>query len=263
VQLKKFALISVSDKSGIVDFANELSVSGYDILATGNTAKLLTENNIPCTEVSSYTGFPEIFSGRVKTLQPEIFGGILMRPNNENDIKEAKDNNINPIDIVCVNLYPFPKVVDREDLDLQTKIENIDIGGPSLIRAAAKNYKFVSILTNPEQYPSFIKELKTGNIELATKQKLAAEAFSHTSYYDTLIANFLEKTFEVEPKNIRINFKLDQTLRYGENPHQKAFLFGNFSVPFKYSSLNTDNVILDTFSNSITLPSRISFFSAL
>jgi phosphoribosylaminoimidazolecarboxamide formyltransferase/IMP cyclohydrolase len=233
VLLKKFALISVSDKSGIIDFAKEIAELGYEILATGNTAKLITENNIQCTEVSSYTGFPEIFSGRVKTLQPEIFGGILMRPNNEVDIKEAKDNNISPIEIVCVNLYPFPKVVDREDLDLQTKIENIDIGGPSLIRAAAKNYKFVSVLTNPEQYPSFVKELKTGNIELTTRQKLAAEAFSHTSYYDTLIANFLEKTFEVEPMNLRINLKLNQTLRYGENPHQKAYLFGNFASYFK------------------------------
>ncbi len=231
--MKKFALISVSDKNGIVDFAKEIVALGYAILATGNTAKLLAENNIKCIEVSNYTGFPEIFSGRVKTLQPEIFGGILMRPDNDNDLKEAKENNISPIEIVCVNLYPFPKVVNREDLDLQTKIENIDIGGPSLIRAAAKNYKFVSVLTNPEQYPSFVQELKTGNIELITKQKLAAEAFSHTSYYDTLIANFLEKTFEVEPRNLRINLKLNQTLRYGENPHQKAYLFGSFDSYFK------------------------------
>lgn len=231
--MKKFALISVSDKSGIVDFAKEIFALGYEILATGNTAKLLTENNIRCTEISSYTGFPEIFSGRVKTLQPEIFGGILMRRDNENDLKEAEENNISPIEIVCVNLYPFPKVVDREDLDLQTKIENIDIGGPSLIRAAAKNYKFVSVLTKPEQYSSFIQELKTGKVELTTKQKLAAEAFSHTSFYDTLIANFLEKTFEVEQKNLRINLKLNQTLRYGENPHQKAFLYGDISNYFQ------------------------------
>lgn len=231
--MKKYALISVSDKTGIIEFAKELTGLQYNILATGNTAKLLFQNNISCIEISDFASFPEIFSGRVKTLQPKIFGGILMRRDNEIDKKEAEDNGIVPIDIVCVNLYPFPKVVERDDIDLETKIENIDIGGPSLIRAASKNYKFVSVLTNPEQYIQFVEELKNGEISLATKEKLAAEAFSHTSYYDTLIANFLEKTFNVEQKSFRVNYKLNQSLRYGENPHQSAALYGNFNEYFE------------------------------
>jgi phosphoribosylaminoimidazolecarboxamide formyltransferase / IMP cyclohydrolase len=229
--LKKFALISVSDKNGIIEFAKELSNLGYELLCTGNTSRLISENGIPCIEVSNFTGFPEIFSGRVKTLQPKIFGGILMRRDLENDLKEASNNGIMPIDIVCVNLYPFPSVVNRNDIELETKIENIDIGGPSLIRAASKNYKFVSVLTNPVQYDSFIDELKKGSLSLKTREELAAAAFSYTSYYDTLIANFLENEFELPKNTLRINQPLVQSLRYGENPHQRAFLYGDF---FKY-----------------------------
>jgi phosphoribosylaminoimidazolecarboxamide formyltransferase/IMP cyclohydrolase len=233
VFLKKFALISVSDKSGIIDFAKELVALNYELLATGNTAKLITDNKIPCTEISSFTSFPEIFSGRVKTLQSKIFGGILMRRNVASDLKEALENGIVPIDIVCVNLYPFPEVVYREDLNLETKIENIDIGGPSLIRAASKNYKFVSVITKPTQYSSFLKELKSGEVSLKTREKLAAEAFSYTSYYDTLVANFLEREFSLPKTSIRINQPLLQTLRYGENPHQTAYLFGDFDKYFQ------------------------------
>lgn len=231
--MKKYAVISVSDKTGIVDFARGISDLGYTILATGNTARLLTENHIECTEISSFTGFPEIFDGRVKTLQPKIFGGILMRRDNPSDIKQAEENGVVPIDIICVNLYPFPKVVERGDIELDVKIENIDIGGPSLIRAAAKNYQYVSVLTDPSGYCDFLEELKTGEISQDTRKKLAAEAFSYTSYYDTLIANFLEKTFERPKSHIRLNYKLDQTLRYGENPHQSASLYGNFKDYFE------------------------------
>ncbi|MCU7503976.1 MAG: bifunctional phosphoribosylaminoimidazolecarboxamide formyltransferase/IMP cyclohydrolase [Ignavibacteria bacterium] len=230
--MKKLALISVSDKSGITEFARDLSSLGYEILATGNTAKLLTQNDIKCTEISDFTDFPEIFSGRVKTLQPRIFGGILMRRDNESDISEAEKNNVVPIDIVCVNLYPFPKVVE-EDLPLDVKIENIDIGGPSLIRAASKNYKYVSVLTDPGQYSGFIEELKKGEISLPTRQSLAAAAFSYTSFYDTLIANFLEKAFGLAKTSMRLNFPLSQSLRYGENPHQAAALYGSFNKYFE------------------------------
>lgn len=227
--LKKLALISVSDKTNIKEFAGELDSLGYEILATGNTAKLLTESGIGCTEISSFASFPEIFEGRVKTLQPRVFGGILMRRDIEQDIREAEENNILPIDIVCVNLYPFPQVVKREDLDLATKIENIDIGGPSLIRASAKNYKFVSVLTDPSQYDGFLSELKSsGQTSVETRQRLAKDAFSYTSYYDTLIANFLEKEFNCPSDSIRINQKLVQGLRYGENPHQAAGVYGDF-----------------------------------
>lgn len=226
--MNKLALISVSDKNGIVEFAAGLKNLGCDILATGNTAKLIRENNIDCIEVSDFTGFPEIFSGRVKTLQPTIFGGILMRREDENDKNQAEENNVRPIDIVCVNLYPFPKVVNREDIDVETKIENIDIGGPSLIRAASKNFKYVSVLTNPGQYEEFLEEAKNGEISQTTREKLAAEAFAHTADYDKLIADYFEKEFLGGTKTLRISSPLQNTLRYGENPHQSAALYGNF-----------------------------------
>jgi phosphoribosylaminoimidazolecarboxamide formyltransferase/IMP cyclohydrolase len=232
VCVKKFALISVSDKNNIVEFARELNQLNYQIIATGNTFKLLQQNQIDCTEIRDYTGFPEIFSGRVKTLHPKIFGGILMRPDNTQDQKEAEENNISRIDIVCVNLYPFPKVVNRDDILREEKIENIDIGGPSLIRASAKNYKFVSVLTDPSQYNDFLAELKTGTVSEETRIKLAYAAYNYTSYYDTLIANYFEKEFKLPKTNIRLNYKASFDLRYGENPHQKAYLFGEYEEYF-------------------------------
>lgn len=244
--MKKYALISVSDKTNLVEFASRVANCGYEILATGNTAKIILENNISCTKVEDYTSFPEIFSGRVKTLQPTIFGGILMRRDEENDLKQAKENNVYPIDIVCVNLYPFPEVVKREDIDLQTKIENIDIGGPSLIRAAAKNYKYVSILTNPEQYEDFLAQLEQNEVTLETKEKLAYAAFSHTSFYDTLIANYFEEQFNQPKTDIRVNQKLQNELRYGENPHQKAYLYGDFYENFEIlhgKELSYNNIV--------------------
>jgi len=231
--LRKYAILSVSDKTGIVEFGKGLTEFDYTILATGNTARVLKDGGVECTEISDYTKFPEVFSGRVKTLQPQIFGGILMRRDNDEDLNEAEANGIHPIDIVCVNLYPFPKVVNRDDISLEEKIENIDIGGPSLIRAAAKNYKFVSVLTNPAQYDNFLEELKGGQVSDDTRQKLAYDAFSHTSYYDTLIANYFEKEFNFERTHFRINYPLTQKLRYGENPHQSAELYGNFSDYFE------------------------------
>lgn len=231
--MKKYALISVSDKTNIVEFAKELNSLGYQIIATGNTSKLLFENKIDCVEIKDFTSSPEIFSGRVKTLNPKIFGGILMRRDNPSDQNEATQNQIYPIDIICVNLYPFPKVVNRDDIDLQEKIENIDIGGPSLIRASAKNYKYVSVLTDPNQYDNFIAELKTGSVSLETRQKLAAAAFALTSFYDTLIANYFESEFNLPKSALRINQKASFDLRYGENPHQKAYLFGDFEEYFE------------------------------
>ena len=176
--MKKLALISVFDKSGIADFAKGLEANGYDIIATGNTFKLLSEKGIFVTEIKDLTGFPEIFSGRVKTLHPRISGGILMRRDNASDIKESEENNISPIEIVCVNLYPFKEVAKNPNAEIDTLIENIDIGGPTMIRAAAKNNKYVSVLTNPLQYPSFLEELKTGQISFETRKKLAIDAFA-------------------------------------------------------------------------------------
>jgi phosphoribosylaminoimidazolecarboxamide formyltransferase/IMP cyclohydrolase len=189
--LKKLALLSVSDKNKIVELAVGLVKNGYSIIATGNTSKVLSENKIDVTEISSITGFPEIFDGRVKTLHPKIFGGILFRRDNDSDIKHASENSIEAVDIVCVNLYPFIKTAANPKSTLDDIIENIDIGGPSLVRAAAKNYKFVSVLINPDQYDSFLDELDKGSISEETRKKLAVAAYSHTSNYDTHIANYL------------------------------------------------------------------------
>ncbi|MFO7444973.1 MAG: bifunctional phosphoribosylaminoimidazolecarboxamide formyltransferase/IMP cyclohydrolase [Ignavibacteriaceae bacterium] len=226
--MEKLALISVSDKTHITDFAAALVNLDYQIIATGNTAKMLASSGIRVKEISSITSFPEIFDGRVKTLHPKIFGGILFRRDKEEDKKQAADNGILPIDIVCVNLYPFIKTAENKNSTFDDIIENIDIGGPSLIRASAKNYKHVSILTNPGQYESFLEELKNGNVSEETRVRLAVEAFSHTSHYDTYIANFFENKFSLPQTHIRINYKIDKKLRYGENPHQQAALYGDF-----------------------------------
>jgi phosphoribosylaminoimidazolecarboxamide formyltransferase/IMP cyclohydrolase len=231
--LKKLALISVSDKTNIKEFAGELVELNYSIIATGNTAKVLNEAGVEVTEISSLTGFPEIFEGRVKTLHPKIFGGILFRRDNSNDQRQAEENGILPIDIICVNLYPFVKTAEDPNSSLDKIIENIDIGGPSLIRASAKNYKYVSILTNPQQYGSFLSELKKGDVSESTRKSLAVAAFSHTAFYDTYISNFLEKKFDIPSMHIRINYPKEKVLRYGENPHQQAALYGNFHEYFE------------------------------
>lgn len=226
--MKKFALISVSDKTNIIEFVKKLLLHDYEILATGGTAKLLKQNDVSCTEISDYTGFPEIFEGRVKTLHPKIFGGILQRRNLPEDQKQAEANGILPIDIVCINLYPFEKVAKNPETTEEELIENIDIGGPSLIRAAAKNHKFVSVLTGPEQYENFLSELESGSVSETSKKQLAVSAFSHTSQYDTFISNTLENRFQLDPTAFRLHLPKVKTLRYGENPHQQATLYGSF-----------------------------------
>ncbi len=230
--MKKLALISVSDKTGAIELAKELVKLDYGIIATGNTAKKLSAENIEVTEISTLTGSPEIFDGRVKTLHPMIFGGILMRRDKKEDQKQAEENGIHSIDIVCVNLYPFIKTASDPHSTLDDIIENIDIGGPSLIRAAAKNYKYVSVLTDPAQYGMFLEELKKGDISNNTKLKLSIEAFSHTAYYDTHISNYLEDRFSMPHSYLRVNFKKEKDLRYGENPHQTGSLYGEFHSYF-------------------------------
>jgi phosphoribosylaminoimidazolecarboxamide formyltransferase/IMP cyclohydrolase len=231
--LNRLALLSVSDKTGIIELAKSLRKLEYNIIATGNTAKVLSSNGINVINISNITGFPEIFDGRVKTLHPKVFGGILFRRDIESDIKEAEKNGISPIDIVCVNLYPFVKVAENPDSDLDTIIENIDIGGPSLIRASAKNYKYVSVLTDPSQYPEFIAELEKGNVSIETREKLAVEAFSHTAFYDTYISKFLQGKFSYQSNYFSLNLLKEKDLRYGENPHQTAALYGNFHSYFE------------------------------
>lgn len=244
--MKKLALISVFDKTRIVDFAKSLVSSGYDIIATGNTFKLLSESEISVTEIKDITGFPEIFHGRVKTLHPKIAGGILMRKDNHSDLKEANENGIFPIDIVCVNLYPFKQVAKNPDTDLNTLIENIDIGGPTLIRAAAKNHKFVSVITDPQQYSTFIGELKSGQISIETRKKLALAAFAHTADYDSYIVNSLQAKMNISSNYFNRSFKLASSLRYGENPHQQAGVYGEFYDNFEFihgKELSYNNIL--------------------
>ena len=244
--MKKLALISVFDKTGIVEFARGLTENGFDIIATGNTFRLLNENKIPVTEIRDLTGFPEIFHGRVKTLHPKISGGILMRRDNTSDVEEAQANDISPIEIVCVNLYPFKEVSKNPDADIDTLIENIDIGGPTMIRAAAKNHKFVSVITNSKQYAPFLEELKLGNISYDTKKKFAVAAFAHTADYDSHIVNSLEKKMDVSSKYFSRSFRLASSLRYGENPHQTAGVYGEFYDHFEFihgKELSYNNIL--------------------
>jgi len=225
----KTALISVSDKEGIVEFAKELNKLGVEILSTGGTAKLLRENNIPVIEVSDYTGFPEMLDGRVKTLHPKIHAGLLALRDNPKHMQTLKENNIKPIDMVVVNLYPFQKVIQNPNLELKEAIENIDIGGPSMLRSAAKNYKSVAVVCNPKRYPQIIEELKNNqSLSENTLKELALEVFNLTSSYDSIIYNYLSKSFkkeEIFPKNLVLSFEKLFDLRYGENPHQKASFY--------------------------------------
>ncbi len=223
------ALISVSDKTGIVEFARSLSERNIEILSTGGTARLLTENDIPVTEVSEHTGFPEMMDGRVKTLHPKIHGGILGRRGIDDAV--MKTNEIAPIDMIVVNLYPFEQTVANPDCDLPTAIENIDIGGPTMLRAAAKNHKDVTVIVDASDYQRVLEEMDTNNgaVTAATRFDLAVKTFEHTSNYDGAIANYLGArlgdTAEDFPRTINLQFRQVQTMRYGENPHQKAAFF--------------------------------------
>jgi phosphoribosylaminoimidazolecarboxamide formyltransferase/IMP cyclohydrolase len=220
------ALVSVSDKSGIVDFCLELHRLGIEILSTGGTAKTLADNNIPAVEVSDYTGFPEMMDGRVKTLHPKVHGGILARRGIDDAVMAA--NGINPIDMVVVNLYPFEQTVANPDCDLDTAIENIDIGGPTMIRAAAKNHADVAVVVDPADYSLIIAELKNNSNALTkqTRFNLALKSFEHTAHYDTAIATYLGSINGGQfPETLNLQFYRNQTMRYGENPHQNAAFY--------------------------------------
>jgi len=224
----KRALISVSDKTGIVKFAKELEKLGIEIISTGGTAKTLSDNGINVTKVSDVTDFPEILDGRVKTLNPKIHGGILAVRENKEHIEELKQHNIETIDLVVINLYPFEETINKIDVSLEEAIENIDIGGPTMIRAAGKNFKDVVVVIKPDNYDGIIKELsKNGEISYNTRLKLAQEVFEYMAYYDGLIANYLKSQMEITqfPEKLTINLEKVQDLRYGENPHQKAAFY--------------------------------------
>ena len=220
------ALVSVSDKTGILDFCRELDQLGVEILSTGGTAKLLAENNVAVTEVSDYTGFPEMMDGRVKTLHPKVHGGILGRRGTDDEIMAA--NGIKPIDMVVVNLYPFEQTVANPDCNLETAIENIDIGGPTMIRAAAKNHADVTIIVDHSDYASTVNELKGNDscISAQTRFNLALKSFEHTACYDTAISAYLGAVNKVQfPETLNLQFHHTQSMRYGENPHQNAAFY--------------------------------------
>lgn len=225
----KRALISVSDKTGIIEFAQALNQQGVEILSTGGTYKLLTESGISAIEISEYTGFPEMMSGRVKTLHPKVHGGILARRGTDDAV--MSEHGIKPIDMVVVNLYPFENTVANPDCDLPTAIENIDIGGPTMVRAAAKNFKDVAIVVNAASYQTVLDEMKAndGALGSATRFDLAVQAFEHTSAYDGAIANYLgqkvEGGEEQFPRTFNLQFNKLQAMRYGENPHQHAAFY--------------------------------------
>ena len=224
--MKRRALISVSDKTGIVDFAKELVKYDFEIVSTGGTLKVLKENSIDAVDISSITGFPECLDGRVKTLHPNVHAGLLAMRSNEEHMNFLKKMNITPIDVVVVNLYPFKKTISNPDVDLQTAIENIDIGGPTMLRSAAKNYQDVAVIVDPRDYAKVLDELKDGQITKETKFYLMYKVYQHTSYYDTLIANYLREKLGIKfPEQFTMAFDKVQDMRYGENPHQEGTFY--------------------------------------
>lgn len=223
----KRALLSVSDKNGILEFAQGLNKLDVEILSTGGTYQFLRQNSIPAIEVASVTEFPEILDGRVKTLHPKIHGAILAKRSDDSHIKQLAEHKITPIDLVCVNLYPFESTINKADCTFDDAIENIDIGGPAMIRASSKNHQDVVIITNPNDYTDILNQLSLNkDVDTNTRISLAQKAFSHTAYYDSLISSYLAKQLPASfPNELTIPSKLVQTLRYGENSHQVAAFY--------------------------------------
>jgi len=225
--MKKRALLSVSDKSGIVDFAKGLIAKGYEIISTGGTYELLKEYG--AINIPDITGFPEALDGRLKTLHPAIHGGILAARDNPSHMETLARLSIDTIDIVAVNLYPFKATIQKPDITEADAIENIDIGGPAMIRSAAKNHAHVAVVVDPADYDKILAELATGKIRMDTKKSLMAKAFRHTAAYDALIAGYFTK--ELHPETLTLTYDKNQSLRYGENPHQQAALYSNPLLP--------------------------------
>lgn len=224
------ALLSVSDKTGIVDFARGLAEMGVEILSTGGTARTLTEAGLPVTPVEDYTGFPEMLDGRVKTLHPKVHGALLGLRDNPDHIAKMQEHGIIPIDLVAVNLYPFRETVARPDVTLEEAVENIDIGGPAMLRSAAKNFRFVTVVCNPARYPDILAEMRAsgGEVSAVTRRLLALEAFQHTAQYDAAISAWLARQFlspEGLPPLLVPWLEKVQDLRYGENPHQAGAFY--------------------------------------
>ena len=216
-------IISVSDKSGVVDFARGLKDLGIDIFSTGGTKKSLEAAGVKIRSVSELTGFPEILDGRVKTLHPAVHGGLLARRDLPQHLLELAQNSIEPIDMVVVNLYPFVETVSKPGVSLDEALENIDIGGPSMLRSAAKNFPSVLVVVDPGDYDTILQKLSKGDVDLEYRKRLAQKAFQHVALYDTAISQYLnEETF---PEEMTVALKRARSLRYGENPHQQAAFY--------------------------------------
>ncbi len=224
------AIVSVSDKTGVTDFARGLSQIGFEVFSTGGTKKALAEAGVPVRGVSEITGFPEILNGRVKTLHPMVHGGILARRDLSAHLEELAKNNIETIDLVAVNLYPFVQTVAKEGVTLEEALENIDIGGPTMIRAAAKNFPGVIVVVDPADYPMVLEKLKKGGVDLSERKRLAQKAFQHVAIYDTAISQYLRRDEAGLPEEITIALKKRYGLRYGENPHQPAGFYSEVTA---------------------------------
>lgn len=237
--MKKRALVSVSDKTGLLDFVKGLVDCGYEIISTGGTYRALKEGGVGCLGIEEVTHFPEILDGRVKTLHPMVHGGLLAVRDLESHQKQLKDNAIETIDLVCVNLYPFKQTISKEGFTHAEAIENIDIGGPSMLRSAAKNHRYVTVVCDVKDYDTVLSEIKeNGDTTLETRQKLAAKVYRTTAAYDAMIAQYMTDYVQEEnPESLTMTFDLKQTLRYGENPHQKAGFYAEmFTTPYSLCS---------------------------
>jgi phosphoribosylaminoimidazolecarboxamide formyltransferase/IMP cyclohydrolase len=245
------ALLSVSDKRGLLDFARALAGRGVALLASGGTAKALRDAGIPVQEISDYTGFPEMLDGRVKTLHPKIHGGLLGLRENPEHVKTMAEHGIEPIDLVAVNLYPFGKTVARPGATLEEAVENIDIGGPSMLRSAAKNHRSVTVVVDPDDYPGVLEEMRvSGEVSEATRRRLAVKVFAHTAAFDAAVSAYLARAYGDEapalPATLVAAAPKAMDLRYGENPHQRAALYGDFLdvvEPLHGKELSFNNVL--------------------
>ena len=224
------AILSVSDKTGLEAFARDLTGLGFEVFSTGGTKSALTGAGIKVHSVSDITGFPEILDGRVKTLHPAVHGGILARRDMASHMEELARQRIQPIDMIVVNLYPFVQTVSKEGVTLQEALENIDIGGPTMIRAAAKNFPSVLVVVDPSDYGAILQKLRSGPVDLATRKKLAQKAFQHVAMYDTAIAQYLREKEDLFPAEQTLALRKKSDLRYGENPHQKAALYAERTI---------------------------------
>ncbi len=235
--MAKRALVSVSDKTGLVDFVKGLQTAGWEIIATGGTQKLLEDSGVKTIGISDVTGFPEICDGRVKTLHPKVHGGLLARRDEPSHLQALQENGIEFIDLVCVNLYPFRETIAKEGTTMAEAIEKIDIGGPSMLRSAAKNYNDVTVVCDPADYDTILAEINaTGNTTLETRLQLSAKAYTHTAQYDCCIATYMREKAGLNEK-LFLEFDLKQGLRYGENPHQSAkFYASTKAIPFSLAS---------------------------